>query len=289
MPDNVLVKDGVCFPESMLATMKDPLNFSEPLAPANLPVPPVILATPLSVAFPAPLGTEADELATTRLSELPEPARVPLPLKLKPVFVVVVGTWPEPLNALKPELAPVPEPLSDVTVADPDVESFTMTKVKVPEYEALNATFFEAGDVVVVAGLVVVVAFVGLVVVVAFVVVVAAPGFVVVVAVTDRARKVIGAVAVSAPFALPTLMAQFFRFDARVPQVPLPIVPVTTLNDVLGSTPAAVIVTGVSVAASQPPWPLAVTRHCTRNTWSFGVKLVPDTFAVAPFERLTEG
>jgi len=92
VPDKVLAKDGVCVPVSMLATLKVPLNFSEPVAPANLPVPPVILATPLSVAVPAPSGTVADELTTNSASELPDPERVPLPLKLKPVFVAVVGT-----------------------------------------------------------------------------------------------------------------------------------------------------------------------------------------------------
>jgi hypothetical protein len=269
----------------MLATLKDPPNFSEPLAPANLPVPPVILATPLSVAVPAPSGTVADELTTTSASVLPDPERVPLPLKLKPEFVVVVGTWPEPLNVLEPKSVPVPEPLSDVTVAEPDVELFTMSNVNVPEYEPLNATLFEAGEVVVVVAFVVVVVVAFVVVVVVFfgfVVVVAPPAFVVVVAFTDGAWKVIGAAAVSPPLAFPALMAQLFRFDVVVPQVPLPIVPATTLNVVLGNTPAAVIVTGVAVAVSQPPCPLAVTRHSTRNTWSFGVKFVPDTFTVAP-------
>ncbi len=283
VPDKVLVNDGVCVPVSMLATLKVPLNFNEPLAPANLPVPPVILATPLSVAVPAPLGTVADELTTNSASVLPDPERVPLPLKLNPVFVAVVGTWPAPLKALKPRLLPVPVPLSDVTVADPDVELFTMSKVKVPEYEPLNTTFLDADAVVVVVRFVVVV-----VVCFGFVVVVA-PAFVVVVDLTDGARKAIGAAAVSPPLALPALMAQFFRFDGVVPQAPLPIVPVTTLNAVLGSTPAAVIVTGVAVAVSHPPCPLAVTRHSTRNTWSFGVKLVPDTFTVAPFVRPADG
>jgi len=158
-----------------------------------------------------------------------------------------------------------------------------MSKVKVPEYEALNTTLFVAGEVVVV------VRFVTVVVVCFGFVVVVAPAFVVVVDLPDAARKVIGAAAVSPPLALPALMAQFFRFDDVVPQAPLPIVPATTLNAVLGNTPAAVIVTGVAVAVSQPPCPLAVTRHSTRKTWPFGVKLVPDTFTVAPFVRSADG
>jgi hypothetical protein len=289
VPESVLVKAGVCVPESILVSLKDPLNCSEPVAPANLPVPPVILATPLSVPVPAPSGTFADELTTTTVSVLPDPERLPLPVKLKPEFVAVVGTWPEPLNVLEPRSVPVPEPFSDVTVAEPDVELlFTMSTVNVPEYEPLNATFFEAGAVVVVVRfvVVVVVVFFGLVVVVDLP---ALPAFVVVVAFADGAWKAIGAAAVSPPLALPALMAQLFRFDVVVPQVPLPIVPVTTLNVVLGSTPAAVIVTGVAVAVAQPPCPLAVARHSTRKTWSFGVKFVPDTFTVAPLVSSTEG
>jgi len=261
VPDRELVKDGVCVPEPIPVRLKDPLNCSEPVAPANLPVPPVILATPLSVPVPAPSGTLAEELTTTTVNVLPDPERLPLPVKLKPEFVAVVGTWPEPLKVLEPRSVPVPEPFSDVTVADPDVELlFTMSTVKVPEYEPLNDTLFEVGVVVVVVfGLVVVVVF-------GLVVVVTPPAFMVVVVFTDGAWKRIGAVAVSPPLALPALMTQLLRFEAVVPQVPLPILPVTTLKVELGNRPAAVIVTGVAVAVSQPPCPLAVARHSTRNT-----------------------
>ena len=78
----------------MPVSLNDPLKRSEPVAPANLPVPPVTLATPLSVPVPAPSGTFAAELATSTVNVPPEPERLPLPLKLKlkPTFVEVVGT-----------------------------------------------------------------------------------------------------------------------------------------------------------------------------------------------------
>jgi hypothetical protein len=79
------------------------------------------------------------------------------------------------------------------------------------------------------------------------------------------------------------------RFEAVVPHFPVPIVPVTTLKLVDGSTPAALIVTGVAVAMSHPLSPLALFRHSTKSTTSFGVKPVPDTFTVSPFVRFTEG
>src|SRR5271170_4147211 len=57
------------------------------------------------------------------------------------------------------------------------------------------------------------------------------------------AAKEILKTALSPPVALPASTAHFFRFAAAVPHLPLPIVPVTTLNFVLGNTPAAVIFT----------------------------------------------
>jgi len=53
---------------------------------------------------------------------LPDPERLPLTGEAEAEFVAVVGTWPEPLKVLEPRSVPVPEPFSDVTVADPDVE-----------------------------------------------------------------------------------------------------------------------------------------------------------------------
>ena len=215
------MKTGVCVPESMPVSLNDPLKRSEPVAPANLPVPPVILATPLSVPVPAPSGTFADELATTTVNVPPGPERLPLPLKLKPTFVEVVGTWPEPLNVLEPRSVPVPVPFSDVTVADPDVELlFTMSTVNEPEYEPLNATLVEGAVVVVVFGLVVVVVtlFFDVVVVVFDVVVVDRPAIVEVEAGDDGVLKAIGATAESPPLALAALMAHPFTLDALVPQ-----------------------------------------------------------------------
>jgi hypothetical protein len=71
------------------------------------------------------------------------------------------------------------------------------------------------------------------------------------------ALKEIGALAESPPPALPALIAHDFKFNNEVPQVPLPIAPVTTLKLVDGSVPPAVIVTGVAVAMSHPLCPLA--------------------------------
>jgi hypothetical protein len=84
-------------------------------------------------------------------------------------------------------------------------------------------------------------------------------------------------------------MAHDFRFDNDVPQVPLPIVPVTTLKLVDGSVPLAVIVTGVALAMSHPLCPLALPWHSTRYTSSFGVKPVPDTFTASPFVKFVAG
>ena len=72
------------------------------------------------------------------------------------------------------------------------------------------------------------------------------------------AAKEILKTALSPPVALPASTAHFFRFAAVVPHLPLPMVPVMTLNFVLGNTPAAVIFTGVAVRMSQPASPLAV-------------------------------
>ena len=64
--------------------------------------------------------------------------------------------------------------------------------------------------------------------------------------------------ALSPPVALPALTAHFLRFDAAVPHLPLPMVPVATLNFVFGSTPVAVIFTGVARRMSQPASPFAL-------------------------------
>lgn len=141
VPDKVLVNAGVCDPLSTPEITKEPVNFSVPLAVANTPVPPVTSAVPESVTVPAPSGALADELTTDR-SRLPfEPARVPLPVKVKPAFVEVVGTWPEPLNVPVPRSVPVPVPLMEVTVGEAEVELLlTMIRDRVPVYFPLKAT-----------------------------------------------------------------------------------------------------------------------------------------------------
>jgi hypothetical protein len=144
-PLKELVNAGVCVPLAVPVTLNEPLNFRVPVAPLNLPVPPVIVAVPLSVTVPGPLsGPEPDELATFSVSELPPPASTPVPVNVNPLFVEVVGTLPLPVRVLAPSVVPVPVPLTEVTVAVADVELFTITAVSVPAYLPVNAIFFGA-------------------------------------------------------------------------------------------------------------------------------------------------
>jgi hypothetical protein len=73
--------------------------------------------------------------------------------------------------------------------------------------------------------------------------------------------KTMSFVAVSLPETLPALTAQLRKFDALVPHLPEPIVPVTILNFVFFKTPVALMVTGVAVSMSHCASPLAVARH----------------------------
>jgi hypothetical protein len=144
-PLSELVNAGLCVPLATPVTLNEPLNFKVPVAPANFPVPLVMVAVPLSVTVPGPLsGPEPEEVATFRLSVLPPPARTPVPLNLNPVLVDVVGTLPVPDRVLAPSVVPVPEPLIDVTLADADVELFTISAVSVPEYLPVKVIFFVA-------------------------------------------------------------------------------------------------------------------------------------------------
>jgi hypothetical protein len=63
--------------------------------------------------------------------------------------------------------------------------------------------------------------------------------------------------------AFATEIAQDFRFEALVPQIPVPILPATTLNLNEGKTPVAVIFTGFRVLRSHPAWLFEVARHST--------------------------
>jgi len=58
------------------------------------------------------------------------------------------------------------------------------------------------------------------------------------------AANVMSATAESPPVALPALTAHFARFEALVPHVPLPVptLPVVTLNLKVGNVPVALIV-----------------------------------------------
>src|ERR1019366_7898629 len=103
-----------------------------------------------------------------------------------------------------------------------------------------------------------------------------------------------GLTAVSPPAALPALTAQFFRLALVVPHLPellpVPTVPVTTLNVVLGSRPVVVIVAyGGMPLTLQPDWPLALTRHSTMYTVSPALKPLPETWTVSPLRRFVDG
>jgi hypothetical protein len=103
------------------------------------------------------------------------------------------------------------------------------------------------------------------------------------------AAKEILNTALSPPAALPALTAHFLRFAAVVPHLPLPIVPVATLNFVFGKTPAAVIFTGVARKMSQPASPLAFAWHSVMYTSSFGLNPVPDTVTTLWFVSPVDG
>ena len=64
------------------------------------------------------------------------------------------------------------------------------------------------------------------------------------------------------PFdALATEIEHDLRFEAFVPHVPVPILPVRTLKLKAGRTPFAVIFTGCKVLRSQPASLVDVARH----------------------------
>jgi hypothetical protein len=94
---------------------------------------------------------------------------------------------------------------------------------------------------------------------------------------------VIGAAPASPPDALATVIWQLARFVAEVPHIPVPTVPVTTLNGVDGKVPAALTVTGVAPVTAQPAELVAVVRHSTMKTESLGVNPVPVTVTACPF------
>jgi len=102
------------------------------------------------------------------------------------------------------------------------------------------------------------------------------PAFMVVVVFTDGAWKRIGAVAVSPAARVAALMTQLLRFEAVVPQVPLPICG-NDLEGRAGNRPGGRDRQGVAVAVSQPPCPLAVGGTLRGNLNRWAVKFVPDT------------
>jgi hypothetical protein len=78
--------------------------------------------------------------------------------------------------------------------------------------------------------------------------------------VVDATAKVIGAVPASPLVAFATVIWHFAS-AVEVPHVPVPTVPVATLNGVEGKVPVALTVTGVAPARAQPAELVAVVRH----------------------------
>jgi hypothetical protein len=108
-------------------------------------------------------------------------------------------------------------------------------------------------------------------------------------AATTRCINVMGVAPESPAAAFATSIMQLLRSDEVVPHVPVPTVPVTTLNVVAGSVPSALTVIGVAVARSQPAEEVAVARHSRAKTESAGVKSAPVTLTDAPLVRPVEG
>jgi hypothetical protein len=84
-------------------------------------------------------------------------------------------------------------------------------------------------------------------------------------------------------------MMHLLRFAEEVPHVPVPTVPVTTLNVVVGKVPLAPTVIGVAVAVSQPAWEVAVARHSTAKTVSPALKPAPVMVTDCPLLRPVDG
>ena len=106
-----------------------------------------------------------------------------------------------------------------------------------------------------------------------------------------RAAKVIAAWAASPAVALDTEITHAVRSLADVPQVPVPVptVPVFTVNEVDGRVPSLLAVMGVGAEVLQPAAEVAVARHSTANNESPGVKPEPVMVTVWPFVNPVDG
>ena len=85
VPLSLLVNAGLWVPLTpSLVTAKAPLNFSEPVAPFNLPVPLMTVAVPVRVTLPAAFSGAAPEEFLLRMRSVnvpPAPASLPDPVK----------------------------------------------------------------------------------------------------------------------------------------------------------------------------------------------------------------
>ena len=97
------------------------------------------------------------------------------------------------------------------------------------------------------------------------------------------------AIAASPLEAFPTEITHDFLFDGFVPQVPVPILPVSTLTWVAGSTPLALMVADFSVDRLHCAELCTEARHSRMKTWSPGVKPEPVTRTLWPFFKLVDG
>jgi hypothetical protein len=84
VPLSLLVKAGLCVPLTpSLAMANEPLNFNEPVAPFNLPVPLTTVAVPVRVTVPAESSGADPELFLLRIRKFnvpPAPASLPDPV-----------------------------------------------------------------------------------------------------------------------------------------------------------------------------------------------------------------
>lgn len=123
VPLSLLVNDCVCVPLTpSFEIANEPLNFSVPVAPFNLPVPLTTRAVPEMVTVPAAFsGAAPDELLMRNVNELPAPTSLPDPVKWKPSLAAVAGTLPVPVNVADPRSVDGPRPVTDVTLAAVEV------------------------------------------------------------------------------------------------------------------------------------------------------------------------
>jgi hypothetical protein len=115
----------------------EPVTLSEPLAPANLPVPLTTVAVPVTATVVGAAESDAQALlvvASVSFRVLPPPLKMPVPLIGSQVLVGADD--PDPLTLASPSVEPVPVPVSAVTLTSLALQSSDI----VPEYEPENLT-----------------------------------------------------------------------------------------------------------------------------------------------------